>query len=215
MPVRIPATGNYILQPVSAPGRVRFKGALDFVSKLPKDVQDFFVSASCVRWIGEWPMMTIHLPWKNGTRLVGIPTDGDYSLHVLVQEFVQVFRTMRRNVDADFMHDLNCFRMNVSRGFGASALHVQKISGSRTQNSFRKMTSARIARAKNQDDRLLSLHLIAALVRLQRCQRFKQDTLLLRCWHTAPILSEAGRMFNSQIEDERVPIALGTRYREL
>ena len=44
---------------------------------------------------------------------------------------------MAGNIDLNFFHDLNCFRMNVTGRLRPGALHVDKIARSLSQNTFR------------------------------------------------------------------------------
>ena len=58
---------------------------------------------------------------------------------------------MAGNIDPNFPHDLDCFRMNVTGRLRAGALHVDKITRSLSQNTFRNVTTAGIAGAEDKN----------------------------------------------------------------
>ena len=63
---------------------------------------------------------------------------------------------MAGNIDPNFPHDLDCFRMNVTGRLRASALHVDKIARSLSQNTFRNVTTAGIASAEDKNGWLIA-----------------------------------------------------------
>ena len=63
---------------------------------------------------------------------------------------------MAGNIDPNFPHDLDCFWMNVTGRLRASALHVDKIARSLSQNTFRNVTTAGIAGAKDKNGWLIA-----------------------------------------------------------
>ena len=68
------------------------------------------------------------------------------------KKLVHVLRGMAGNVDPDFPHDLDRFRMNVTGRLRASALHVDKIPRSLPQNSFCHVTATGISGAEDKND---------------------------------------------------------------
>ena len=66
------------ITPASAVG---FKYAFDLITHLSKYFQDFFVAAGGMGGINESPMVTVHLPGKDRTGLVGIAANGDDRFH--------------------------------------------------------------------------------------------------------------------------------------
>ena len=105
------------LQRIFAASGVSFENAADLISHIAEDCENFFVRTLCFGGIKEAPMMALKLARENGAGLVGIATDGDYSMDRLVEEFVQVFGPMMGNVDADLGHDFDGERMNIARRF--------------------------------------------------------------------------------------------------
>ena len=67
---------------------------------------------------------------------------------------------MAGNIDPDFPHYRDCFRMNVTGRLRASALNVDEIACSLSQNTFRNVATAGISGAKDKNSWLFahSLH---------------------------------------------------------
>jgi hypothetical protein len=63
---------------------------------------------------------------------------------------------MAGNIDPNFLHDLNCFPMDVTGRLRASALHVDKIARSLSQNTFRNVTPAGIPGANDKNGWLIA-----------------------------------------------------------
>ena len=109
-----------------------------------------FVSGGVGR-IVEAPMMAIYLSRKHWTYLIRLAAHGDNGVNGLIQKFVEVFRAVRGNINADLHQRLDREWMHIARWLAARASHVNQISGRPVQNSFRYMTATRIARAKNEN----------------------------------------------------------------
>ena len=62
-----------------------------------------------------------------------------------------MFGTVTRNINADFLHYFDRFRMNVAGRHGPGAASVQQISGGLAQDAFGHMTAAGIPRAENEN----------------------------------------------------------------
>ena len=75
-----------------------------FVAHSAKNSENlFFISRSFGR-IVKAPVVPFHRPGKYRTRLVGVSTDRDHRVHFLIQEFLEVLRTVTRNVDPNLFH---------------------------------------------------------------------------------------------------------------
>src|ERR1041385_3053653 len=144
---------------VEASGSVSLKHALHFVANLAKHLQLFLFSPFCVRWIFKWPMVTIHLPRKDWAGLVGLSTNGNHRFHADRLEFVQMFRSMLRNIDVFLLHHFYGKRMHVTGGLRTGALNVQNVTGKMSQKSFSNVAPARVAGAQNQNGRLFVTHM--------------------------------------------------------
>ncbi len=103
--------------------------------------------------IVESPMITIYLSGKHRADLIRVAADGDDRFHRLIQKCVEMFGMMSGEIDADFLHRPDGKRMHVSGRFGTGAGHADHIAGRRAKNSFGEMAAARIAGAKNQNER--------------------------------------------------------------
>src|SRR4051812_15635565 len=99
------------------------------------------------------PVMPIHLPRKDWTRLISVAADSDNRLNWLLQKIVYVLRAMSGDINANFLHDLNRERMDVAGRIRPGALHIQNISGSGAQYPFGQMAPAGIPRAEDQNGR--------------------------------------------------------------
>ena len=136
---------------------IGFENALDLVTNMAKDRELILVCALCLGWIVKPPMVAIHLAWENGTGLVGVSAHGDDGLYrLLTKEFVQMLGFVSGNIDPNFPHDLDGFRMNVTGRLRASALNVDEITRGLSQNAFREMTTARIAGAEYKNGWLIA-----------------------------------------------------------
>ena len=105
------------LQRIFAASGVSFENAPDLISHIAEDSKYFFLRALCFGGIKEAPMMALQLAREKRAGLVGIATDGDYSMDRLVEELVKVLGTVLGNVDADLGHDFDGERMNIARRF--------------------------------------------------------------------------------------------------
>src|SRR5262245_4498291 len=65
---------------VEASGGVGLEDAPNFITHPPKHRHFFVVAAGGVGGIVEAPMMPVHLPRKDGTRLIGIAANRDHRL---------------------------------------------------------------------------------------------------------------------------------------
>ena len=68
---------------------------------------------------------------------------------------------MAGNIDPDFPHDLDCFRMNITGRLRAGALRVDKIARGLSQNAFRNVTAAGVASAEDKNGWLVAHNLDA------------------------------------------------------
>jgi hypothetical protein len=75
-----------------------------FVAHSAKNSENLFFTSRSFGWIVKTPVVPFHHPGKYRTRLVGVSTDRDHRVHFLIQEFLEVLRTVTRNVDPDLFH---------------------------------------------------------------------------------------------------------------
>ena len=76
----------------------------DLVAYPAKNRKNLFFTSSGFGRIVKAPVVPFHYPGKYRTRLVGISTDRDHRVHFLIQEFLEVLRTVTRNVDPNLFH---------------------------------------------------------------------------------------------------------------
>ena len=108
-------------------GGVGFKDEFDLVASATKLGENFFIGACRVGGIVKSPVVAVYLSRKHRTRLVRIATDRDDCINLLIEEFAQVLGAMAGNVDADFLHDLDSFGMNVTGWLRAGAMDVNEV----------------------------------------------------------------------------------------
>ena len=149
-----------MLQGIPTTGGVGLKDALDFIPHAAENFEFGCIRPGSLRRIVEAPMMPVDLAWKHRTRLVRIAADRDDRFHFLREKFVQMFRVMLGNIQADFPHHLNRERMHVARRIRAGALDVEAVSERVAQNSLREMAATGVAGAKNQNERFVRRHKI-------------------------------------------------------
>jgi hypothetical protein len=70
-----------------------------FVAHAAKNSENLFFTSRSFGRIVKAPVVPFHHPGKYRTRLVGVSTDRDHRVHFLIQEFLEVLRTVTRNVD--------------------------------------------------------------------------------------------------------------------
>src|SRR6266403_1253713 len=75
-----------------------------FVAHPAKNSENLFFTSRSFGGIVKAPVVSFHHPGKYRTRLVGVSTDRDHRVHFLIQEFLEVLRTVTRNVDPNLFH---------------------------------------------------------------------------------------------------------------
>jgi hypothetical protein len=132
---------------------IDFKGVLYLVSNAAENRQLLFFRPACVSRIIKAPMVPVDLAGKHRTDLVCLSADGDDSLHLPAEEFVEVFGVMAGDINPNLLHNFDCLRVNITGRLGAGALHIKQISSSLSQNTFGHVATAGIARAEDKNDR--------------------------------------------------------------
>jgi hypothetical protein len=119
------------------PRRIRLEHAADFIANAPEDFHLLSLQARRVRWIIEAPVMAVHLTRKQRAHLIRLAANRDDRVDRLIEEFIQVLRAVRRNINPDLRQRLDGERMDVARRFAAGARHVDQITCRLAQNPFR------------------------------------------------------------------------------
>jgi len=102
-------------------------------------------------WIGEAPVVAIHLAGKHRAGLVSVAAHGDNGVDLLAQKFAQVLRGVGGDIDADFEHDFDGFGMNVAGGVRSGAMNIEEVARHVAQDAFGEMAAAGVASAEDED----------------------------------------------------------------
>ena len=92
---------------------------------------------------------------KHGTELFSVIADRDDVIDFLSDELINGFRAVAGNIDANFLHDRDCFRAN-SGGASASRKDLETITGHLRNKPFRHLAPCGIPRAEDQDGLFVS-----------------------------------------------------------
>ena len=105
------------------------------------------------------PVVTVHLAGKHRACLIRVATNGDDGFDLAVKELVHVLAVVAGNVDADLGQRLDGERMDVSGGFRASALDIEKIPCGVAENPLGHVAAARVAGAEDENGgRVIRIH---------------------------------------------------------
>lgn len=134
-------------------GGVGIKDSFDLIPHAAEDRHDFFLGACSMGGIIEAPVVAVDLAGKHRAGLIGIATDGDHGLDVLIQELVHVLAGMGADVDADLGHGFDTERVDITGRLRTSAGYVVLISQCLSKDAFSEMGAAGVAGAKDEDSR--------------------------------------------------------------
>jgi hypothetical protein len=85
-------------------GSVCTKNFPYFVAHPSKNSKNLFFTSRCFGRIVKASVVPFHHPGKYRTRSVGVSADCDHRVHLLIQEFLEVLRTVIGNVDPNLFH---------------------------------------------------------------------------------------------------------------
>lgn len=94
-----------------------------------------FVGAFDRSGIVETPVSLFRAGGEGWTTSMGVVADGDYVVEALAGKFVNAFRSLARNVDAQLLHDGNSLGPHL-RGSGPGAEYIEAIAGVVPQQAF-------------------------------------------------------------------------------
>ena len=89
-------------------------------------------------------MNTLCVCGEHGALFVGVVTNGDHVIEVLVSELVYRLRTVFRDVDAEFAHRLDCLWSYLRRR-DTRTRNFETIAGEIAQQSFRHLAARGVA----------------------------------------------------------------------
>jgi len=135
-------------------GGIGLENKLDLITDAAELVEDFLLCSRGVGWIIETPVKAVKLTGEHGAGLIGIPADGDHGINGTVQELIHVFGVMSRDVDADLLHHFDRLGVDISGRLGAGTGDVDEITGSGAEDTFGEMTTAGVAGAEDEDERV-------------------------------------------------------------
>jgi hypothetical protein len=107
---------------------------------------------------------------------------------------------VRGDVDADFGHDFNGERVDVSGWFGPGALDVEHVAGSGAQDSFSKVAATGVACAEDENGWFVGHRLAAALVGFESGDGLKGDALGRETF----VFGQACGSFEAKVDDEQI-----------
>ena len=85
-------------------GSVGTKNFPYFVAHTAKNSENLFFTSRGFGRIVKAPVVAFHHSGKYRTGLVGVSADRDYRVHFRIEEFVEVLRTVIRNIDPNLFH---------------------------------------------------------------------------------------------------------------
>jgi hypothetical protein len=123
-------------------GSVGAKNFPYFVAHPAENSENILFTSRSFGRIVKAPVVPFHHPGKYRTRLVGVPADRDHRVHFLIQEFLEVLRTVTRNVDPNLFHGADRSGMNKSGRFRARTLNSNEIADFVSKNAFCQVAAA-------------------------------------------------------------------------
>jgi hypothetical protein len=72
-------------------------------------------------------------------------------VHLSIQQFVQMLRSMVRDIDPEFTHHLNGFGVHVIRWFRSGTFNVDHIAAFSTEDGFGHLATTRVSGAEDQN----------------------------------------------------------------
>ena len=121
----------------------------DVIADASEDIQTIFI-ASNVRWrrVFEAVMNALGFARKHRANFIRVIANGDDVIEFLSDKFVYVFGAMMGNINADFLHRLNCFGADEA-GFRSGTEDFKIFAAIVTKDSFCHLASRRISGAEN------------------------------------------------------------------
>lgn len=133
------------------PSGIGFEDLADIIPHAAELRHHLLVAALGVCGVIKTPVMAIHLPGKEGARLVGVGADSDYGGNLAVEKGVQVLRCVGRNINADLLQHLDRLGVDEADGFRPRAVHIDEVASGSTEDAFGHVAAAGIPGAKDKD----------------------------------------------------------------
>lgn len=134
-----------IRQGIHSSSRIGFEDSANFITDAEKNRPCFFRCASGFGGIFKSPMVAVHQTGKKRADPVGIATDCDNRLDLLIEELIEVFGSMAADVDANFCHDADGKWMYVADRLGSGAYDKKPITQGCLQDALGDMGAAGVA----------------------------------------------------------------------